>query len=82
MFTAQFWIATAERAVKTLAQTALSFFVIGTTGLLELDWVALGSVSGAAAVASVLMSVASAGVNGSGPSVAGEELRPEGGRHL
>ena len=77
MFTAQFWVATAERAVKTVAQTGLSFFVIGTTGLLDLDWAALGSVAGAAGVASVLMSVASAGVNGTGPSVAGEELRPE-----
>jgi hypothetical protein len=82
MFTVPFWKATAERAVKTVAQTGLSFFVIGTTGLLDLDWVALGSVSGAAGLASVLMSVASAGVAGSGPSLAGEELPADGRRHL
>jgi len=57
MFTLSFWRGAAERGIKTGAQTALAFFVIGTTGLLELDWVALGSVAGAAVVASVLTSI-------------------------
>jgi hypothetical protein len=74
MFTKSFALAAAERAVKTFAQTALSYFVVGTTGLLDLDYAALASVSGAAAVASILTSIVSSGVNGSGPSLAGEEL--------
>jgi hypothetical protein len=82
MFTVPFWKATAERAVKTFAQTALSFIVIGTTGLLDLDWAVAGSVAGAAALASVLTSLVSTSVSGPGPSLAGEELPAEGGRHL
>lgn len=69
MFTKLFAIATAERATKTIAQTALSYFVIGTTGLIGLDYVALLSVSGAAGVASILTSIVSAGVSGDGPSL-------------
>jgi hypothetical protein len=82
MFTAQFWIAAAERAVKTFAQAFLSFIVVGTTGLLDLDYSVAASVAGAAALASVLTSLVSSSVNGSGPSLAGEELPAEGGRHL
>jgi hypothetical protein len=57
MFTLAFIKGAGERAIKTGAQTALAFFVIGTTGLLDLDWVALGSVAGAAVVASLLTSI-------------------------
>lgn len=60
LWTSKFWKGAAERAIKTAAQTAVAFFVIGTTGLLEIDWVALGSVAGAAAVASLLTSVGNA----------------------
>lgn len=61
LFTLAFLKGAAERAIKTGAQTALAFFVIGTTGLLDLDWVALGSVSGAAVIASLLTSIGNAG---------------------
>jgi len=60
IFTIAFLKGAAERALKTAAQTALGFFVVGTTGLLELDWVALASVSGAAAIASLLTSIGNA----------------------
>lgn len=69
MFSKEFWKATAERAVKTFAQAAVSFFVVGTTGLFDVEWVSVLSVSGAAALVSLLTSIASAGVNGSGPSL-------------
>jgi hypothetical protein len=82
MFTAQFWVATAERAVKTFAQAFLSFIVVGTTGLLTLDYGVAASVSGAAALASVLTSLVSSSINGPGPSLAGEALPTEGGRNL
>jgi hypothetical protein len=74
VFTLAFAKAAAERALKTAAQTALSYFVIGTTGILDLDWAALASVSGAAAIASVLTSIVSSGVGGDGPSLAGEKI--------
>ena len=60
IWTKPFWKGAAERAIKTAAQTALAYFVIGTTGILELDWVALGSVSAAATIASLLTSISSA----------------------
>jgi serine phosphatase RsbU (regulator of sigma subunit) len=62
IFDINFWKAAADRAVKTGAQVAASYFVIGTTGLLELDWIALASVSGAGVVASLLTSLASVGL--------------------
>lgn len=58
MFSKDFWKGAAERGIKTIAQTALAYFVIGTTGILDIDWVALGSVSAAAGLASLLTSIA------------------------
>jgi hypothetical protein len=55
-----FWKGAAERGIKTFAQTAVGFFVVGTTGLFELDFVPLVSVSAAAAVASILTSIGNA----------------------
>lgn len=77
MFTTKFWLASLERAVKTFAQTLLSFIVIGTTGLIGFDWAAALSVAGAATLASILTSVASSSVNGSGPSLGAEALAPK-----
>lgn len=50
--------AAAVRAVKTAAQTALSLIGTGAVGFTDLDWVQIASVSGVAALASVLTSVA------------------------
>lgn len=63
MWSLSFWKQTAERAVRTAAQVALSFWVVGETGILEVDWVQLGSVTGLAALASVLMSLVGSGLN-------------------
>lgn len=71
IWTRAFWKGAAERAIKTAAQTALAYFVIGTTGILELDWIALGSVSAAATIASILTSI------GNAEFVAGEPGRHE-----
>lgn len=62
MWTASFWKDTAERAIKTFAQVAASFLVIGTTGVLDVDWAQVASISGVAALVSVLTSLASEGV--------------------
>jgi hypothetical protein len=60
MWTLVFWKQTVERAVKTAAQAGMAFFVIGTTSAMDVDWVTVGGISGAAAIASVLTSLASA----------------------
>ena len=49
-----------ERAVKTVAQVAVVTITAGpVSGLLDLDWAAVASVSGLAALVSLLTSVAS-----------------------
>lgn len=53
-----FWKDTAERAVKTFAQSLVASLAVGT-GLLDVDWVNALSISGLATVISVLTSVGS-----------------------
>lgn len=76
LFSRGFWAAAGERAIRTFAQTLSAFFVIGTTGLLDLDWPAALSLSGAAAVASVLTSIGSAAASGGTPSFGTEVTTP------
>ena len=57
-----FWADAVERAVKTFAQTAVA--TITASGVLELivlDWGQILSISGLAAVVSILTSIGSAG---------------------
>ena len=61
------WIkAAAVRAVKTMAQTAVSLITVGNL-ITELDWVSIIGISATAGVVSVLTSVAGL------PEVEGEE---------
>lgn len=46
------------RAIKTAAQTAASLIGTGAVGFTDLDWLQIASVSGVAAVLSLLTSVA------------------------
>lgn len=55
----QFAKDTAERAVKTVAQAALSTIGVATLGIVEVDWQAVASVSALAGVISVLTSIVS-----------------------
>ena len=60
LWTTAFWKGAAERGIKTLAQTLVGYIVVGTTGLLDLDWPTALSVSAAAALASLLTSIGNA----------------------
>jgi hypothetical protein len=78
MFTRQFWMLTAERAVKTFAQALAAVLVASGTGLLSADWKSALSTAGMATVVSVLTSVASSrfGPNDSPSVVDGDPPSP------
>ncbi|MDG6154954.1 holin [Lactococcus formosensis] len=57
MFNQTFWKDTAERAVKTFAQSFGAVLIASGTGLLDVDWVNALSVAGLATVISVATSV-------------------------
>ena len=59
MWTIQFWRDAAERAIKTAAQAGAAFFIVGETGVADVDWATVGGVAVVAAVASVFTSLAS-----------------------
>ncbi len=58
--TRAFWRECFERAIKTFAQSLLALITAQATGLLSFDWQTGVSVSGIAALASVLTSIVSA----------------------
>lgn len=62
IFHRTFLIDAAERAVKTVAQSAAALLVGNGVGLLDVDWVGVGSVAGLAGVVSLLTSIGSASV--------------------
>lgn len=59
LMTKKFWLHTGERALKSFAQTAASLVTANGLHLLNADWLDILSVSGMAAVASLLTSIAS-----------------------
>lgn len=75
--TSAFWAATAERAVKTAAGSAITVLTTNVTGILEVDWTQAASVVGLTTLLSVFGSIASAGTGNSGPSLTTEELAPK-----
>lgn len=79
IFTALFWRAALERAVKSAAQGAILAFGAGQANVLELDWLTLGGIAGGAFLLSLLTSIGSdALTSGTGPSLTNaEELTPE-----
>jgi hypothetical protein len=77
IFSKQFVVAAAERAIKTAAQSAVAAF--GTTAALQgVEWDVVGGTVAVATILSVLTSIASNEVDGPGPSLTGaEKLAPE-----
>lgn len=72
----RYWIETAERAVKTAAQSVLAAWAVGDglANAFELDWKLGAGVAAGGAVMSLLTSIASAGFGPSGsPSLVHNE---------
>lgn len=59
MFSIQFWSYAGERAIKTVAQSAVAFLGTGTIGLFTIDWASFISVSLGAGLLSILTSIIS-----------------------
>ena len=70
MWTTDFWTATAERGVKTLAQSAAAALIAAGTGIIETDWAGILSLALMAALVSVLTSIGTGAVTGT-PSLTG-----------
>jgi hypothetical protein len=74
----RFWIAAAERAIKTFAQALIALIGTSAMNILELDWTQMLGVSATAAVVSILTSVASANFGPNyGPSLMDETIEPD-----
>lgn len=72
IFNRKFLLATLERAIRTVAQSAAALIVAAGVGLLDADWITICSISGMAGLVSILTSVG-AGVVSDSPSVGGVE---------
>lgn len=53
----KYWGFSGERAIKTIAQTAIATIGVGAVGILDVDWVNVASVSALAGIMSLLTSV-------------------------
>jgi r1t holin len=77
MFTRQFWTMTAERLIKTFAQTMAGVLVAGGTAMSVVGWKAALSAAALAAVVSVLTSIGSLKIGpADSPSVVRTEPAP------
>lgn len=65
----RFWSSSIERAVKTIAQTAVATITANATGLLDADWTTTASVAGLAGLVSLLTSIGSGYVGDDSPSL-------------
>jgi len=79
MFTIEFWKAAGERAIWTIAQSAVAAIGVGAVGFGDVNWIAVASIAGVAGVVSILKSIIVNGATGTGPSVTtAEQIVPEG----
>lgn len=75
------WKATAERAIKTAAQSMIAVLAVGQTSILTVDWQQAAAVAATATLLSVLSSIVSSGMGNAGPSLANETVTPPLARH-
>lgn len=68
MWTREFWLATLERVVSTIAQAAIA--TIGATAALhQVDWLMVASVSALAGILAVLKTLSTGAATGGSPSI-------------
>lgn len=73
IFTKAFWRYAGERALKTVAQTAIAgLTVTGVSGILDVAWVAVASTAGLAGVVSLLTSLVNYDPNTEGDQFAAD----------
>jgi hypothetical protein len=78
MLDPRFWLASGERAIKTLAQTLVALIGTNAVGVMDLDWAQILGVAATATVLSILTSVASNGLGTNvGPSLTDETIEPD-----
>ena len=70
MFTAAFWKALAERAIKTFAQSAAALLVVGATSVIDIDWQFVLGTAGLTTLASILTTLGSGVITGGNASLA------------
>ena len=58
VFTKQWFISAAIRAIKTMAQSAIAMLTGEQLGVLQVDWIAIASVVAMAGIISILTSLA------------------------
>ncbi|MGW3164845.1 holin [Streptomyces sp. NPDC001142] len=66
LFSGRFWVATAERAVRTAAQALLAALGLTAADVLDADWGQALALAGSAAVLAVLTAISAAGTGGPG----------------
>ncbi|MFJ2766516.1 holin [Streptomyces sp. NPDC087300] len=69
MWTAAFWKATAERAIRTFAQALAAVLVAGATSLLDVPWGAAFATAGLATLLAVLTAVGASEAGAKGPGI-------------
>ena len=77
MYSTNFLAATAERAIKTFAQTLLATLGADAAGVFTASTLDAATVAAGAALISVLTSFASASTGRTGPSLFGETTAPD-----
>ncbi|MEU6125950.1 holin [Streptomyces sp. NPDC047123] len=77
MWTAAFWKATAERAIRTFAQALAAVLVAGATSLLDVAWGAAFATAGLAAVLAVLTAVGASEAGADGPGITERPTGPK-----
>ncbi len=68
-----FWVAAAERALKTFFQTLAATLGTDAVGFLSVDPIEAVTLAVAAGIISLVTSLASANIGAAGPSIIGEE---------
>ncbi|MFF2331785.1 MULTISPECIES: holin [unclassified Streptomyces] len=67
-FSSRFWLATAERTVRTAAQTLIATLGLDTAGVVDVDWGQDLSLAGSAALLAVLTAISTSAA-GDGPGL-------------